>query len=386
MASSDDSTLIQVAVFCITVSIVATAVTSLVLTDPNGDYDYDTIQNYRDDLISFSGESMINNSPWVLTDVYTPWQTNLGYEGHIDKDNWLFGDRIGNYEINGQKQYGLASNIRLDSNQKSSSTISVDDQIYEATLKDGYQWWAVDGHSYGGVWGGLKKDWYTFTNIFGMAIGQDPNKYKNISASNWNFTGFRYVFDPTLPFKYADSSSADNDGNVKLKTSTRDGSLSIVWYDFNGQEGLSGGLVVYGGRVVLGQYSALDIVADYQSNSGYATTYDFDFEGTHLDLSIRFDESAIAGGTSLLQAWSEGKWSMAISSKSAGNFYDIENSTSFTTTAGGMIDTFIKIFTFSLPQFQNSWASLLLWLICGLPMCMCMAIVTLRIVQSVKPF
>lgn len=380
MAGSDDSTLIQVAVFCITVSIVATAVTSLVLTDPNGDYDYNTIQDYRDDLITFSGESMINNSPWVLTDVYTPWQTNLGYDGHVDKDDWLFGDRI-EYE-----HIGKSANIRLDPDKKSSSVISVDENNYEVDIAEGYQWWSIKAHSYGGIWGDIKKSFYGYTTLVGSLLGQDGQKYRSVNASNWNFTGYRYVFDPTLPFKYADSSSADGDGDVNLKTSTRDGSLSLVWYDFNGQEGLSGGLVVYGGRVVLGQYSALEIVADYQSNSGYATTYDFDFEGTHLDLSIRFDESAIAGGTSLLQAWSDGHWSMAISSKSAGNFYDIENSTSFTTTAGGMIDTFIKIFTFNLPQFQNTWASLLLWLICGLPMCLCMAIVTLRIVQSVKPF
>jgi hypothetical protein len=167
-------------------------------------------------------------------------------------------------------------------------------------------------------------------------------------------------------------------------TSVRDGALSLVWYNYAGTEGLSGGLDVYGGRVLLASYTAADIISAYNTTSGYATTYDFDFEGTKLELNVRFDQVVLEEGTSLMQAWTQGDWSLAISSISAGNFYDIEESTSFSSTAGSMIKTFIQIFTFSLPAVSNPWIGWVLWMLCGLPMCMAMLFVTLRIIESVK--
>ena len=87
-----------------------------------------------------------------------------------------------------------------------------------------------------------------------------------------------------------------------------------------------------------------------------------------------------------MQAWTEGSWSFAISSVSAGNFLDIENSVSYSNSVGSMIDTFIKIFTFSVPDLGNSWAGMILWLMCGLPMTIAMLCVTLRVINSTKPF
>ena len=74
---------------------------------------------------------------------------------------------------------------------------------------------------------------------------------------------------------------------------------------------------------------------------------------------------------------------MAISSISAGNFLDIENSTAFSDTMGGMFNTFIKIFTFSLPEFNNPWAAMILWLMVGLPMTIALLCVTLRAVKII---
>ena len=186
--------------------------------------------------------------------------------------------------------------------------------------------------------------------------------------------------DPTLPFAVNPNTP-----------SARDGSLSLVWYSFNGQEGLSGGLDIYGGRsgssgdmIRLASYSAMDIIADYNEDSSYATVYDFDFEGTHLNLSIRFDANVIENGTPLMQAWTEGSWSFAISSISAGNFLDIDNSTSYTDTMGSMLDTYIKIFTFSLPNFDNEWAAMILWLMVGLPMTIALLCVTMRMMNAIK--
>lgn len=354
MAASDDATLIKLAVFGITVSLIATAGIAL-LVAPNNDYNYDEIAGYREDLANFSGKAMINNTPWVLTHVYTPWQANMPIEGHIDGDGWLFGDEIEDYNY-----LGKAADIKLSKTFRSNRMLSIGDE-YNYEYVSGQEWWAGTNS-----WG------WTLRGV-GDVFGIDPNQYTTGTASSYIFSGWRYVFDPTLPF---------SDG-----TSSVDGALSLVWYRLdNGDEGLSGGLQIYDKSTLLASYSVYDIADMYEGTRGYATTYDFDFEGVILKLSIRFDQDAIDNGVSLIDAFSNGQWSMAISSTSAGNFFDVEHSNAFAATTGSMIDTFIGIYTMSLPSINNAWMDVILWLIVGLPMTLALAIVVMRVMRSVLFF
>lgn len=352
--NGDDQLLVKLAVFGVTLSVFVTLLSGVFLID-NGDYSYDQISGYRQDLIGFSGESMISNSPWVLTSVYTPWVPSMGTDGHI-KDGWLYGEAVSYPDI------GKSADIRLDPSQKSVVPLQFQTDVRDYSYQDGYKWYAS------GILAPL---------AFPLsAMGIDVHKYTIGSASAWNFTGYRYSFDPTLPFR-----STEESGQV----STVDGELSLVWYTYNGQEGLSGGLEIYGGRVLLASYSAADIVSEYNTASGYASVYDFDFQGTHLKLSIRFDPTVTEAGTPLMQAWQEGDWSMAVSSVSAGNFFDITGSASFSATAGSMIETFTKIFTFDL-QTGNPLIDYVLWLMVGLPMLMAMLCIALKLVNGFRVF
>ena len=107
------------------------------------------------------------------------------------------------------------------------------------------------------------------------------------------------------------------------------------------------------------------------------------FEDTHLNLTIRFPPNVYERYASLMDAWNDGAWSMAISSASAGNFFDVENSDAFTLTAGSMFDTFIDIYTFDYPYLGDSWSEVILWLLVGLPMTIAMLCVTARVVGGV---
>ena len=347
MAYGDDATLMKVAIFGITVSLMCTLGISIMLAE-TGDYDYEDIQAYRNDLISFSGESMVNQTPWVLVHVFTPWDPSLESSSHYS-DGWLYGQDLTDYP-----DLMKSADIHMDPDRKSTVPMTYTREVASFEQQDGTKWWAN----------------IPVINWIGEELGFDPYTYKTVVANNFNFTGLRYVLDPTLPFSD--------------ETSVRDGSLSLVWYTYNGQEGLSGGLDVYGGNIRLASYSAADIIADYNETSAYASVYDFDFEGTHLNLSIRFDANVIEEGTPLMQAWTEGSWSFAISSVSAGNFLDVENSTAYANSVGNMVDTFVQIFTFSVPDLGNQWAGMVLWLICGLPMTIAMLCVTLRVMQAAK--
>lgn len=354
---SGDTMLVKIAVFGVVMSVMCTAMIGLLFVNGTGDYDFDSVEAYRDDLVAFSGQSMLNHTPWVLTEVYTPWDPAMGTAGHITEDGWLYGESVDYADI------GKSANIRFDPGQKSAALLSYEKDAVSYTYPTGTAWW--------------------FDNIFdvitrpiGLALRLDPYEYSSGNASNWNYTGYRYEFDPTLPFQY------NEDGSPK--TASADGKLSLVWYSYGGQEGISGGLDVYGGNVLLASYSATDIIAAYSSTSGLATTYNFDFGGAMLTLSIRFDQETIDGGAALMQAWTDGRWTMAISSVSAGNFFDLENSTSFTVSAGGMINTFIQIYTMSLPSVDNAWMDMILWMLVGLPMTIALLCVTLRLVNGFR--
>lgn len=377
--SGNDQTMIRIAVFGITMSIVCTAMIAVIFaTDTNGDYDFDTIQEYREDLSRFTGESMLNQTPWVLTAIYTPWLVTDGLEGHITDDNWLYGEEITRNAPDPDDEdalywpsIGKPSNIKLNPAQKSSILLSVGDDTYDYVYRNGLQSWAQTG-VYDFVLGPTGYLLHKGIISLADAIGIDKYTYDTKTVGTWNYTGWRYYFDPTLPF---------HDEPTK---STRDGALSLVWYSYNGQEGLSGALDVYGGDVLLASYSATDIISAYSSSSGYAVRYDFNFNGTLLNLFIQFDADVIESGVPLIEAWTTGQWSMAITSESVGNFLDIEDSTSYSVTGGSMIRTFIQIYTLSLPNIENDWMNIILWLLVGLPMTLSLALITLRVMEAVK--
>jgi len=368
-----ERTLIKIAVFCIAVSIISTCMIAL-YKQGSSDYDYDTINAYRSELIEFSGGQLVNDNPWVLSAVYTPFIPGSVDEqdipDHIERDNgqsigWLFGESVAYTYID------EVANIKLDPAQKSNQLLTFGDP-FDYEYRNGASWWNKAGE--GGVTLLNPNVVKWLSDKTGIGDIDDNYGYETTSgtANNWNYTGYRYVFDPVLPFK--------NEGSAK------DGRLSIVWYQIPTDTGLSGALEVYGGsgqnQIKLGTISASTVIEAFRSSVGYVQVFDFNFEGTHLNLIIQFDPTVYNSYSNLQQAWDAGAWSMAISSASAGNFFDIENSNSFNVTAGSMLDTFIQIYTFDYPEFDG-WLGVIMWLLVGLPMTLAMLFITMRLVGGV---
>ena len=370
----DAGTLTKIAIFCIAMSVLSTCLVTMYVAG-SSDYDYDTINAYRSELSTFSGGQLVNDTPWVLNGVYTPFtpgtiaDEDIPY--HIERDGnrttgWLFGEKITSYPYLGQ-----VADIKLDKNQKSNQLLTVGNPT-DYRYRNGLEWW-----NGGNDWGvtvldpGVVK---FFADLFTDTDTSDIG-YTTVSgsANNWNYTGYRYTFDPVLPFSN--------------QASSKDGRLSLVWYQIPGDTGLSGALEIYADRdheqIKLGSISASDIISVFRSSEGYVQTFDFDFEGTHLNLTIRFDPTVYNSYSTLQAAWDDGAWAMAISSASAGNFFDVENSNAFSVTAGSALDTFVQIYTFDYPHFDNSWVELIMWLLVGLPMTLGLLFITLRLVGGV---
>ena len=376
MDSGDTHTLVKIAIFCIAMSVMSTCVVTL-FVQGSSDYDYDTINAYRSQLTEFSGGQLVNDNPWVLSGVYTPFTPgsipDSDIPQHIENDHgqsvgWLFGDSITTYSYIGE-----VVGIKLDKYQKSNQLLTIGDPLdYE--YRNGAAWW--NGNNDMGVILLNPELVRWFSQTTGIGEIDDNYGYEVVSgtANNWNYTGYRYVFDPVLPFK--------------SEASSKDGRLSIVWYQIPDDTGLSGALEIYGSttgqnQIKLGRISAAEIITAFRSTAGYVQVFDFNFEGTHLNLTIQFDPTVYSNYSTLQDAWDDGAWSMAISSASAGNFFDVDNSNAFNVTAGSMLDTFISIYTFDYPHFENTWAEFVMWMLIGLPMTLGMLFITMRLVGGV---
>lgn len=371
-----ERTLIKIAIFCIAMSVMSTCVVTLFMQGTS-DYDYDTINAYRSQLTEFSGGQLVNDNPWVLKGVYTPFTpgtiADSDIPNHIEDDNgqsigWLFGEKITSYPYLDE-----VAGIKLDPSQKSNQMLTVGNPYGYSYVSEA-SWW--NGNNDMGVTL-LNPDVVRWlSDVTGIGDISDNYGYETVSgsANNWNYTGYRYVFDPVLPF----SSDA----------SSKDGRLSIVWYQIPTDSGISGALEIYGSsknnnQIKLGSISSAEIITAFRSTAGYVRVFDFNFEGTHLNLTIQFDPTVFNSYTSLQSAWDAGAWSLAISTASAGNFFDVDNSNAFNVTAGSMLDTFVSIYTFDYPHFEDGWVEFIMWILVGLPMTLGMLFITMRLVGGV---
>ena len=373
---SGERTLIAIALFCIAMSVMSTCLVTM-FVQGSSDYDYDTINAYRSELTEFSGGQLVNDNPWVLAGVYTPFTPGTipdsDIPNHIENDNgqsigWLYGESITTYSYIGQ-----VAGIKLDPNQKSNQLLTVGNPLdYE--FRNGASWW--NGNNDMGVTLLNPEVIRWLSNTTGIGDIDENYGYEVVTgqANNWNYTGYRYVWDAVLP--------------VSSEGSAKDGRLSVVWYQIPTDTGLSGALEIYGAtkdqnQIKLGTISASEIITAFRSTAGYVQVFDFNFEGTHLNLTIQFDPTVYNNYNTLQAAWDAGAWSMAISSASAGNFFDVESSNAFNVTAGSMLDTFISIYTFDYPHFDNGWAEFVMWMLVGLPMTLGLLFITMRLVGGV---
>lgn len=357
----DDRLQVALAVWGIVISIVITALMPVLVPVSTTGYDIDDIYEERASLEMYTGESMINQSPFVLVHAYRPY--TYGGEYHTTKEGWLYGEESLDENdqpsliVDGVQQIGKTSGIKLDPAMKSSVPLI-------STTKDTIQlvdpWEAAYG---AGTWmdmiaGGIGR-------FLSGITGEDVRIEKTISYPTWAYTGYCYEFDPMLRI-----ATHTEDGEPATDTrKVDDAKLNIVWYDLDGQEGISGGLVLYNSKTnaILASYTAAEIVSAYNPMSQNASRFTLDFDGTMVQMWIKFDEDVIINNLDLSQSFEMGKWTLAFTCTSADMYLDLQNSSSFTASLGGMLDTYIKIFTLDLPDI-GAEGNLVLWVLCVLPL------------------
>lgn len=370
-AGGDDRLQIQLAVFGVVISVMVSALLPVLIPVNATGYSLDEIYQERASLEMYTGQSMVSQSPFILQHVYLPY-TLGSQEYRLTEEGWLYGSELedgnGNpsYVIGDQEQIGKTE-IRLNPEFKSSVPLYASQTAY-LTYTTVNQFDEMFG---GGFWSRVAEGLLGFVTALSSPadlITLDNTVYYDKPGTDyyptWNYTGYRYELDPMLRIQThsAEGSAADY-------RTVDDAKLSIVWYDTDGQEGISGGLVLYNNRTnaILASYTAAEIVAQYNAMSQTAAKFRLDFDGTLVNMWIRFDADVLINNLDLSQSFSLGKWTVAFTAASADTYLDLQNSNSFTNSLGSMLETYIGIFTLDLPQLSAEW-NLALWILCVMPM------------------
>lgn len=363
-AGGEDSLQVKIAVFSLVLSLVVTMLVPLIAPAYNSEtgYTWEEIYFEKSNLEAFTGESMTNMTPWKLSGVYTPWSVDKPV--NIDPETgWIYGEDVSsNYAVagfNGITHVGDTSNIYLDKNQKSSTLLSQTKTniLIEQTSP---VWWASTLTGKLNLVGSL-------VSLFGTPLGISVIETKQVptDVNSWSFTGYRYEFDPMLRIDY-DSQDKDPDYS---KASQVDAKLSLVWFKDPYNQGLSTGLILYNNsnNGLLAYISMDDIIENYNQANNYSSRYELDYNGVKVYVNVRFDQNVLLNGSDLKEAFDNGNWSLAITASSMDNFIDIANSNTLSSSMGNLLDTYLDIFTLSMPAVPLTW-SMVLWLVCILPL------------------
>ena len=217
-----DNLQVGVAIFCIVISLATAMMVPVFAPDYDTGYSYQDVYSNRVELEAFTGESMTTQSPWMLTGVYTPYVTGGDY--NISEEGWVYGDSINPYTINGENQIGKTTGIRFDPDQKSEVKFDYVEKTYKEEQNKSYY--------YDGFWGDLAwkiGSWFWDT----VGDGTSRTEIVEVTRNTWDYTGYRYEFDPMMQIV---------SGEGGEKQSATDAKLSIIWYDTDEGEGFSGGL------------------------------------------------------------------------------------------------------------------------------------------------
>ena len=304
----------------------------------NGDYfntyaSQDTINEMNDSYFAFTqGLGSNTEMPWTLTGIYTPY-TGGAYK--YTPDGWLYSTKITPYS---PSQY--ATNETIASTYTVALQTETDgSSVYRYVVASGDT--TQDGHTNG--------DLYTYVS---MDVNQQSEIFftSNLKQTYGNqfmyeYTGYRYAFQPLSDY-YIRGTNGE-----PIKTTAVNTSLSLIWYNFVGQSGISGQLVLTGSDSGVDYITATEIVSAFNSINNTAR-FTMNFNGCDMNVYIRINPYYTSQGYSVEQCYDNGWWSIMVSSVTA-------DMSAYTTPSNPINlekiwDTLMDLFMFNMKDYPMS--------------------------------
>lgn len=309
------------------------------------------VQDLLDDYKSFTGTKPTNEAVWCLTGIYTPYTGGSSY-GYTD-DGWLYGSKVSTYTPS-QYRYTSMEYSVSDFKEVTDDTGKVTDTIYYDTYR-----YTADTSN------GDKKadDIYT-------AVAMDVNQKSSIFFTSagkveegdffyYDYNGYRYAFQPLADY------TGQNSAGEAIPVSAVTTSLSLIWYDYYGNQGISGQLVLSGSDSGVAYLTATDIIRSFDSTTS-TSKFTMMFNGVNMNVYIRLNPYYIAQ-YSVQECFNLGYWEIMVSSLSTDvNAY---LDTSYQFNPSKIFDVMIKLFTFNAADLGLSgWTATLASLIISIPL------------------
>lgn len=292
--------------------------------------DEETIPENLDKVLDgynrFTGTYPTNEEIWALTGIYTPVGVdasgNLSSNYAYTPDHWIYGARVGSYspsQFTGSSSY----------------TVGYNNGFYY------YSGNTLDGHNTGDLYTSVAMDVNQKSDIFFTPSG------KRVSGENWyyEYDGFRYSFQPLSDFLYK-----NQNGDI-MKTTASNTSLSLIWYDYYGNSGISGQLVLSGSDSGVAYLTSAEIVSAFNSANNLAK-FKMTFNGNDMNVYIKIKNEYTSAGYSIAECFDYGYWEIMISSISTNvNTYI---STDYAMNVNQIWDTTVDLFTFNMSDYNMS--------------------------------
>ena len=290
----------------------------------------ETAPEYLDKVLDgytkFTGTYPTNEEVWALTGIYTPvgidssGNTTANYA--YTPDHWIYGSRLGSYA---PSQFTGSS-------------------AYATTYDNGFYFYdgnTLDGHKQGDLYTSVAMDVGQKSDIFFTPAG------KRVSGENWyyEYNGFRYSFQPLSDYLYKNT-----DGDI-MRAVASSTSLSLIWYDYYGNSGISGQLVLSGSDSGVAYLTSSEIVSAFNSANNIAK-FNMRFNGNDMNVYIKIKNEYTSIGYSVAECFDRGYWEIMVTSVSTSIQTYI--STDYSMNIYNIWDTFVDLFTFNMDDYNLS--------------------------------
>ena len=317
-----------------------------------------TMQDLTDSYFAFTGaKGSTTEMPWSLTGIYTPY---TGGKYNYTADGWLYGELIKEYH---PSQYDVTAQVQSDNPDKypaitESSRYLVKYQVdydgarvYRYSLSnEGTQETPSFYYLPDGTQDGKKnRDLYTYVT---MDVNQQSDVFFTSNLKNksnqyfyYEYTGYRYAFQPLSDY-YMQGTNGE-----PIRTTATNTSLSLIWYNFVGQSGISGQLVLTGSDSGVDYITAPEIVTAFNSVNNTAK-FVMNFNGCEMNIYIRINPYYTSQGWSIEDCYNNGWWSIMVTSVTA-------DMTAYTTPSNPINiekiwETLMDLFTFNMQDYPLS--------------------------------
>lgn len=325
-SSTDNNFTFGIVVMAVAILFLMPTFISVFVEKDNGDSAPANLDNVLDGYNKFTGTYPTNEEVWALTGIYTPVGVNAQGQPTTNyaytPDHWIYGARVGSYspsQFTGNSDY----------------TVNYDNGFYY------YSGNTLDGHVSGDLYTSVAMDVNQKSDIFFTPAG------KRVSGENWfyEYNGYRYSFQPLSDFLYK-----NQNGDI-MKTTASNTSLSLIWYDYYGNSGISGQLVLSGSDSGVAYLTSAEIVSAFNSANNLAK-FKMTFNGNDMNVYIKIKNEYTSAGYSIAECFDNGYWEIMISSISTNvNTYI---STDYSMNVYNIWDTFVDLFTFNMDGYGMS--------------------------------